>query len=101
MKHTHRLHDYRSRRSTMRTYEAGTVVSLAPHEIVTLADVRGAVVRVRQGTLWVTQYGSAQDVVLRDGDNWVVERNGATVVQAQNDAVFSVVGEPETVLQRA
>ena len=30
--------------------------------------------------------------MLRTGDNWVVERNGNTVVEAQNDAVFCIVG---------
>jgi hypothetical protein len=85
----------------MRCFESGTVVSLAPREVVTLPNARGAVVRVMQGTLWVTQHESTQDVVLRDGDNWVVERNGATVVEAQNDAVFCVAGKPGTQLLRA
>lgn len=84
----------------MRCFESGTVVSLAPREVVTLPNARGTVVRVVQGTLWVTQHGSAQDVVLRGGDNWVVERNGATVVEAQNDAVFCVAGKAGTEFQR-
>ncbi|HEU5478563.1 MAG TPA: DUF2917 domain-containing protein [Candidatus Tumulicola sp.] len=91
----------RRREFTMRCFESGTVVSLAPREVVTLPDARGAVMRVMQGTLWVTQHGSAQDVVLRGGDNWVVERNGATVVEAQNDAVFCVAGKPGAEFQRA
>ncbi|HEX8741173.1 MAG TPA: DUF2917 domain-containing protein [Casimicrobiaceae bacterium] len=85
----------------MSCFETGTVVSLATREVVTLPDARGAVVRVRQGILWVTQHGSQQDIVLRGGDNWVVERNGATVVEAQNDAVFCVAGKPGTRFQRA
>jgi len=47
---------------------------------------------VTRGTLWITQEDDPQDVVLRAGDNWVVERNGLTVVEAQDDAIFCVVG---------
>ncbi|MBS0326480.1 MAG: DUF2917 domain-containing protein [Proteobacteria bacterium] len=78
----------------MSCFETGTVVSLEPHEAVTLPDVRGATLRVTRGTLWVTQDGSRHDVVLRGGDSWVVERDGATVVEAQNDALFCVAGTP-------
>jgi hypothetical protein len=78
----------------MSCFETGTVVSLGRREVVTLPDVRGATLRVMRGTLWVTQHGSREDVVLRGGDNWVVERNGPTVVEAQNDALFCVAGTP-------
>lgn len=85
----------------MSCFETGTVVSLGRREVVTLPDVRGATLRVMHGTLWVTQHGSRQDVVLRDGDHWVVERNGPTVVEAQNDALFCVAGRPSTGYRRA
>jgi len=49
-------------------------------------------VRVTRGTLWITQEGDPQDVVLRDGDTGAVEHNGLTVVEAQSDAHFSVMG---------
>ena len=45
-----------------------------------------------RGTLWITQEDDTQDVVLRTGDNWAVERNGLTVVEAQEDAIFCVTG---------
>jgi hypothetical protein len=76
----------------MACFESGTVISLAPREAITLPDVRGATVRVSHGTLWLTQERDRNDVVLRSGDNWVVESNGNTVVEAQNDATFSIVG---------
>ncbi|MGH8801578.1 MAG: hypothetical protein ACREX6_04710, partial [Casimicrobiaceae bacterium] len=34
---------------------------------------------------------SPQDVVLRAGDNWVVECDGDTVIEAQGKAVFRAV----------
>ena len=76
----------------MACYESGTVISLWNREAISLPDVRGATLRVTQGTLWLTQAHGSRDIVLRPGDNWVVEYNGNTVVEAQNDAVFCIVG---------
>jgi len=76
----------------MACYELGTVISLEDREAISLPGVRGATLRVTQGSLWLTQEDGGRDIVLRPGDNWVVERNGNTVVEAQNDAVFSIVG---------
>lgn len=77
----------------MACYESGTVVSLASREAISLPGIRGATLRVTQGTLWLTQEEEERrDIVLRPGDNWVVEYNGNTVVEAQNDAVFCIVG---------
>jgi hypothetical protein len=73
-------------------YESGTVITLGHREAITLPDVRGATLRVTRGTLWLTEERDRHDIVLRPGDNWVVESDGNTVVEAQNDAVFCVVG---------
>jgi hypothetical protein len=84
----------------MACYETGTVVSLSHHEAISLPDVRGATLRVTQGTLWLTQeHARSTDIVLRPGDNWVVEHNGNTVVEAQNDAVFCIVGRKGAALK--
>jgi hypothetical protein len=76
----------------MACYESGTVISLGSREAISLPGIRGATLRVTQGTLWLTQEDGGRDIVLRTGDNWVVERNGNTVVEAQNAAVFCIVG---------
>ena len=76
----------------MACFQYGTIVELAARDVVTLQDLRSATLRVTRGTLWITQEDDPQDVVLRAGDNWVVERNGLTVVEAQDDAIFCVVG---------
>ena len=75
----------------MACFETGTVVRLGTREAITLADVRGATLRVTRGTLWVTQEKHPQDIVLRVGDSWAVERNGDTVVEAQGSATFCIV----------
>ena len=69
----------------MACFESGTVVSLDAREAVTLPGIRGATLRVTQGTLWLTQEGDPNDIVLRAGDNFVVESAGVTVVEALGD----------------
>ena len=76
----------------MACFEHGTIVELAAREVVTLPDVRSATLRVTRGTLWITQEDDPQDIVLRAGDNWAVERNGLTVIEAQEDATLCVTG---------
>ncbi len=75
----------------MARFETGTVVRLGSREAITLTDIRGATLRVTRGALWVTQQGDRQDIVLRIGDSWAVERDGGTVVEAQGDTTFSMV----------
>jgi hypothetical protein len=76
----------------MACFNHATIVDLAARETLSLPDFRGTTLRVTRGTLWITQQDDTQDVVLRAGDNWVVERNGLTLVEAQNDATFCAIG---------
>jgi len=76
----------------MACYQNGTLIDLKDREAVSLDNVRGATLRLLAGTLWVTQHHDLQDIVLRSGDNWVVERDGRTVLEAQDDSVVCVVG---------
>jgi hypothetical protein len=81
----------------MARYETRTTIEFTRREAVTLNDVRGAILRVKRGTVWVTQEAEsrdapAQDIVLRSGDAWVVETSGATVLEAQDAATVYVVG---------
>lgn len=79
--------------------ESGTVVTLAAREAITLPDVRGATLRVTQGTLWLTEERDRHDIVLRPGDNWLVESNGNTVVEAQDATEFCIVGRQGAALR--
>lgn len=73
-------------------FEHGTSIGLSPRETLTLPDVRGATLRVARGTVWITQEDDPQDVVLRTGDTWTVERNGLTILEAQSEVNLCVVG---------
>ena len=76
----------------MACFETGTVVKLSAREAITLPNIRGATLRVTRGTLWLTEERSRDDIVLRPGDNWLVESDGNTVVEAQGDATLRIVG---------
>ncbi len=67
-------------------------LTLAPGDSINLDDARGTTVRVGRGQLWITQYGDPVDHVLEAGDTWAVERNGRTVVQAQQDTLVHLTG---------
>lgn len=70
-----------------------TTLDLAPHEAIALPDIEGTALVVTRGTLWITQQDDTRDVVLCPGDLWMVERDGLTIIEAQNDASFRAVGQ--------
>ena len=76
----------------MACFEHGTIIAMAPRETVTFPDMRGTTLRVARGTLWITQEDDPQDIVLRSGDTWTIERNGLTIVEAQSEASYCLVG---------
>ena len=76
----------------MACFDYGTIIDLSPRETVTLPDVRGATFRMTRGTVWITQENDTQDIVLRPGDVWTVERDGLTIMEAQSDVSLCVVG---------
>lgn len=76
----------------MACFEHGTIVDLAARESLALPDVRGITLRVTRGTVWITQESDTQDIVLRAGDNWVVEKNGVTIVEAQEETTLCAIG---------
>ena len=76
----------------MACFEHGTIIDLSPRETMTLPDVKGATLRIMRGTVWITQEDDTQDIVLRAGDTWTVERNGLTLLEAQSDVSLCIVG---------
>lgn len=77
----------------MACFNDGTIIDLATRESLALPDFRGATLRVTRGSVWITQEDDTQDIVLRGGDTWVVERDGLTIVEAQQDATLCVLGQ--------
>ena len=69
-----------------------TKVDLRNRESLAFDDIEGTALAVTSGTLWITQEDDTDDVVLGPGDVWMVERDGLTIIEAQNDASFRALG---------
>ena len=67
-------------------------LSLSPGELVRLEDARGTTIRVGRGQVWLTQYGDLADHVVDAGHSWAVERDGLTVLQAQDRTIVDLIG---------
>jgi hypothetical protein len=66
------------------------VFALESGEVLALDNVEGARIKARCGTLWITQEGDPEDVVLRAGEHFVVRLPGRTVIQAVDAAWVSI-----------
>ena len=72
--------------------DASIDLAFASH--LSLDDARGTLIRVTRGTVWITQERSYLDIILQAGDAWTVERNGRTIIQAQDDARLCLPAAP-------
>jgi hypothetical protein len=66
------------------------MLTLETGEVLSLDDARGACIRARTGTVWVTEEGSRADHIVGPGDTLLVESRGRTVVQALQTAWISI-----------
>jgi hypothetical protein len=62
------------------------LLGLRRTQTLRLRDARGTLITCDEGTLWITQQDDARDVVIGDGEQFVVDRDGLTVVQALDAA---------------
>jgi hypothetical protein len=62
------------------------VLTLAAGQVLTLDDARGIRIQPRQGSVWITEEGEAQDFIVEAGHAFVVKRPGRTLVQALVDS---------------
>jgi hypothetical protein len=76
----------------MACFKHGSTVDLAVRESLALHDIKGTTLRVTRGSVWITQENDLQDIVLRAGDTWVVERDGLTILEAQENTTFYAPG---------
>jgi len=63
---------------------------LPARETLVLEDARGTVIAVEYGCLWITLEGDTRDIVLTDGMRFAVNRQGRTVVVAEEDSRLRV-----------
>ncbi|MSQ62985.1 MAG: DUF2917 domain-containing protein [Betaproteobacteria bacterium] len=65
-------------------------LQLARGQTLKMQDAAGSTICAREGTVWITEENSRNDVVLEPGSCYHVSRPGLTIVQAFADASVSL-----------
>ena len=65
-------------------------VRLPARAIRRIEDGAGLEVTVLDGTVWITQAEDLRDIILGEGQSFVLDRNGRAVIYAIKDAAFVV-----------
>lgn len=63
-------------------------------QVLSLRDAAGVRLRCTRGSLWLTQEGGGQDIVLEPGECFTVERDGLTLVSALKDGSVLIASAP-------
>ncbi len=61
----------------------GPALVLDQWQRLALTDAAGAVAEVKSGSLWITMEHDTRDIFLRPGDAWRIDRDGLTLVEAE------------------
>jgi hypothetical protein len=71
-------------------------VGLERDQLIAVRDGKGVRVLCLRGSLWITQEQSAKDVILENGDSFVIDSPGLTLVMALRPAALRITerGEP-------
>jgi hypothetical protein len=66
-------------------------IQLRAREVLNIRDGQGLAVRCLGGALWITQDGDSDDIVLKAGQCFVLDRPGLALVSAPVNAATVVV----------
>jgi hypothetical protein len=69
---------------------------IGPRHGLALRDARGRIVKCVSGSVWLTMEGDRRDVVLSPGASFVVDRDGLTLLAAQQPSAVQVSAENQT-----
>jgi hypothetical protein len=69
---------------------ASGALQLARGQTLKIQDAVGSTICAREGTVWITEENSRNDVVLEPGNCFRVARPGLTIVQAFADSSVSL-----------
>jgi hypothetical protein len=68
---------------------ASTAVRLARGQTMKVHDGAGSTICAREGTVWITEENSGNDVLLAPGQCFRLQKRGTAVLQAFDDASVS------------
>ncbi|HTP46684.1 MAG TPA: DUF2917 domain-containing protein [Casimicrobiaceae bacterium] len=66
--------------------QAGRSFVLPRRSTLVLDGARGTTIAVVRGSLWVTQEHDMRDIILEDGARFVIDRNGRTIIAAEEES---------------
>jgi len=72
----------------------GRHIELGRYAALPLDEARGARVHSVRGTLWITQQGDGEDHIVRAGEDFLVNRDGTTLVAALDGPATVLVTAP-------
>ncbi|HXX85012.1 MAG TPA: DUF2917 domain-containing protein [Casimicrobiaceae bacterium] len=67
---------------------------LRRHDTLVLENAAGTIVTVDRGCLWITLERDPRDVILLPGMRFEIDRNGRTVIAAEEDSRLRLVVPP-------
>lgn len=76
-----------------------THYQLARRELLALERARGHLLTCASGEIWITVYGSQDDIILKAGESWQVRDGAAVVASALQDSAL-VVAHPQAMALR-
>jgi Protein of unknown function (DUF2917) len=74
---------------------------LASREMVNIHDGAGLLVRCLRGVLWITQANDSDDIVIEDGQSFMLDRPGLALVSAPVGPADVVITTEPTAVDRA
>jgi Protein of unknown function (DUF2917) len=76
-------------------------IYLEAREILPIEDGAGLEVKCLRGALWITQSGDHEDIIIDDGESFVLDRQGLSLVNALLEPALVVVQRRTTTLRGA
>jgi Protein of unknown function (DUF2917) len=60
----------------------GRPIHLKSREVLDIHDGEGLAVKCLRGVLWITQSGDTDDIIVRGGETFVLDRDGLALISA-------------------
>ncbi|HSD60019.1 MAG TPA: DUF2917 domain-containing protein [Burkholderiales bacterium] len=86
----------------MGNHSRNPVIHLGRKQLLELRNARGTLIQCHRGTLWITQENDGDDVILKAGETFEIQRGGLTLASSLDSAAVSVAkpGAPECLTLR-
>jgi hypothetical protein len=76
-------------------------IFLMAREILPIENGAGLEVKCLRGTLWITQSGDREDIIIDSGESFVLDRPGLSLVNALLEPALVIVKRGTVILRNA